>query len=139
MPLNYWCFEYIYDRIFDLTSPSSILMSWGAEFTTISNVSLSSIFICESRRLFFATIPGILTRFVSMPNFCISVCQWLRTEDDKIKLGDFNRAEIMMYNVEKGKYCKYVNGECYGNVSRAPLPASKAQPNYMFLIVVLII
>ncbi len=49
----------------------------------------------------------------------VQLCQWLRTRDGRLKLGDFNRAEIMQYNTEKNKYCKYWNGDCYGNY-RAP-------------------
>eukprot|EP00980_Cylindrotheca_fusiformis_P012565 scaffold3084_cov144-Cylindrotheca_fusiformis.AAC.13 len=49
----------------------------------------------------------------------VQLCQWLRKKDGTLKLGDFNRAEIMDYNVEKNEYCKYVNGECFGNY-RAP-------------------
>jgi len=49
----------------------------------------------------------------------VQLCQWLRTEDGRLKLGDFNRAEVMAYNAEKKKYCRYRNGGCYGNY-RAP-------------------
>ena len=31
----------------------------------------------------------------------VQLCQWLRTEDGRLKLGDFNRAEVMAYNAEK--------------------------------------
>ena len=47
----------------------------------------------------------------------VQLCQWLRLPSGKLKLGDFNRAEIMTYNVEKQQYCKYNNGRSYGNVS----------------------
>jgi len=49
----------------------------------------------------------------------VQLCQWLRTRDGKLVLGDFNRAEIMDWNEEKGEYCKYNNGLGYGNVSAA--------------------
>jgi len=49
----------------------------------------------------------------------VQLCQWLRSRDGKIKLGDFNRAEVMDFDPEKQQYCKYNNGECYGNVSFA--------------------
>jgi len=47
----------------------------------------------------------------------VQLCQWLRTRDDRLVLGDFNRAEIMDWNEEKGEYCMYNNGYAYGNVS----------------------
>jgi hypothetical protein len=47
----------------------------------------------------------------------VQLCQWLRTRDGTIKLGDFNRAEVMNYNMEKKEYCRYSNGQAYGNVS----------------------
>lgn len=46
----------------------------------------------------------------------VQLCQWLRTKDDRLVLGDFNRAEIMSWNKTSGKYCKYNNGYAYGNV-----------------------
>lgn len=49
----------------------------------------------------------------------VQLCQWLRTRNGTLKLGDFNRAEIMDYNEEKGEYCRYNNGHSYGNY-RAP-------------------
>jgi hypothetical protein len=62
------------------------------------------------------------------PNNCLSILnpsvhgdvqlqQWLGTQEGKLKLGDFNRAEVMDYDPVRGKYCKYNNGDCYGNVS----------------------
>jgi hypothetical protein len=47
----------------------------------------------------------------------VQLCQWLRTRDGTLKLGDFNRAEVMDYNIEKKEYCRYDNGHAYGNVS----------------------
>ena len=47
----------------------------------------------------------------------VQLCQWLQTMDGTLKLGDFNRAEVMEYNDQKKEYCKYNNGDCYGNVS----------------------
>ena len=49
----------------------------------------------------------------------IQLCQWLKTRDGVLKLGDFNRAEIMFYDEENERYCKYNNGKGYGNY-RAP-------------------
>jgi hypothetical protein len=46
----------------------------------------------------------------------IQLCQWLRTREGKLKLGDFNRAVIRLWNVEKQEYCKHNNGLGYGNV-----------------------
>eukprot|EP00538_Stauroneis_constricta_P012966 CAMPEP_0119572508 /NCGR_PEP_ID=MMETSP1352-20130426/44656_1 /TAXON_ID=265584 /ORGANISM="Stauroneis constricta, Strain CCMP1120" /LENGTH=600 /DNA_ID=CAMNT_0007622193 /DNA_START=27 /DNA_END=1829 /DNA_ORIENTATION=+ len=45
----------------------------------------------------------------------VQLCQWLRLENGKLKLGDFNRAEIPAYNATSGQYCKYQNGEVFGN------------------------
>lgn len=47
----------------------------------------------------------------------IQLCQWLRTANGALKLGDFNRAQIMKYNTTSGKYCKYRNALGFGNVS----------------------
>ena len=49
----------------------------------------------------------------------VQLCQWLRTKNGRIKLGDFNRAEIMDYDPMKKQYCKYNNGHGHGNY-RAP-------------------
>jgi hypothetical protein len=49
----------------------------------------------------------------------IQLCQWLRLPDGTMKLGDFNRATIMEYDVINDKYCKFNNGEAFGNY-RAP-------------------
>ena len=38
-------------------------------------------------------------------------------EDGTVKLGDFNRAEFMLYDEENGEYCKYRNGPGNGDVS----------------------
>lgn len=47
----------------------------------------------------------------------VQLCQWLKTADGRLKLGDFNRAWPMEYNEKKEKYCKYENGGVAGNVS----------------------
>jgi hypothetical protein len=47
----------------------------------------------------------------------VQLCQWLYTRDGKLKLNDFNRAEIRMYDSETGKYCPHQNGHGMGNVS----------------------
>ena len=39
----------------------------------------------------------------------------LQTRDGTYKLGDFNRAEMPLFNPDKGEYCKYNNGPGYGN------------------------
>jgi len=49
----------------------------------------------------------------------IRIYQWLITEDNNLKLNDFNRAEIMLYDEEHGRYCKYRNGPCNGS-NRSP-------------------
>lgn len=45
----------------------------------------------------------------------IQLCQWLRNDQGKLKLGDFNRARILGWNDAKQDYCKYENGRSYGN------------------------
>ena len=45
----------------------------------------------------------------------IQLCQWLRTKDGTLKLGDFNRAEVMLWDEKEQKYCTYNNGKGYGN------------------------
>jgi serine/threonine protein kinase len=47
----------------------------------------------------------------------VQLCQWLKKKDGAVVLGDFNRAEIPEFNQEKGKYCKYRNGQGFGSVS----------------------
>ena len=47
----------------------------------------------------------------------IQLCQWLRNDQGKLKLGDFNRARVLAWNDEKQEYCTYSTGKCYGNVS----------------------
>jgi len=54
----------------------------------------------------------------------VQICQWLRTADGHLKLGDFNRATIMQVDVLNSKkeeeyYCKFNNGEAFANY-RAP-------------------
>ena len=45
----------------------------------------------------------------------IQICQWLRNEEGALKLGDFNRAEIPLFDPVKEEYCAYNNGYAYGN------------------------
>mmetsp|Transcript_60308 Transcript_60308/g.72499 ORF Transcript_60308/g.72499 Transcript_60308/m.72499 type:complete len:331 (-) Transcript_60308:20-1012(-) len=45
----------------------------------------------------------------------IQLCQFLRNKAGVMKLNDFNRAEIMLFDEEKGEYCRYKNGAAYGN------------------------
>jgi hypothetical protein len=64
--------------------------------------------------------PPVLTHFIVFfsersVHDDVQICQWLRKDDSKLKLGDFNRAEIMEYNSEEQKYCKYQNGQGWGN------------------------
>ena len=49
----------------------------------------------------------------------VQPCQWLRTPDGHLKLGDFNRATIMQWDVVNGEYCKFNNGAAFANY-RAP-------------------
>ena len=47
----------------------------------------------------------------------IQLCQFLRSKDGTLKLNDFNRAELMLWDENNQEYCKYNNGLAYGNVS----------------------
>jgi hypothetical protein len=47
----------------------------------------------------------------------IQLQQWLRAADGTLQLGDFNRATILDWNDNENRYCKYSNGEAFGNVS----------------------
>ncbi|CAB9518281.1 Probable serine/threonine-protein kinase [Seminavis robusta] len=51
----------------------------------------------------------------------IQLCQYLWTEEEGIgvKLNDFNRAEIMLWDEQAQQYCKYKNGRGHGDW-RAP-------------------
>ncbi|KAL9182905.1 hypothetical protein ACHAXT_004184 [Thalassiosira profunda] len=49
----------------------------------------------------------------------VQMCQWLRLPDGTLKLGDFNRATIMQWDLLKGEYCKFNNGNAFANY-RAP-------------------
>ncbi len=49
----------------------------------------------------------------------VQMCQWLRVPDGRLKLGDFNRATIMQWDLLKGEYCKFNNGPAMANY-RAP-------------------
>jgi hypothetical protein len=46
----------------------------------------------------------------------IQLQQWLRARDGSLKLGDFNRAAILDWNVKEQRYCKFNNGAAFGNV-----------------------
>ena len=50
----------------------------------------------------------------------IQLCQWLRNDDGKLKLGDFNRARVLAWNDAEQDYCTYDNGRGYGNVRILP-------------------
>lgn len=49
----------------------------------------------------------------------IQPCQFLRNRSGHMKLNDFNRAEVMLFDLKHNEYCKYNNGGVYGN-ARAP-------------------
>ena len=49
----------------------------------------------------------------------IQLSQFLFDEKGRIKLNDFNRAEVMLYNEEDQEWCRYRNGPGSGNL-RAP-------------------
>lgn len=47
----------------------------------------------------------------------IKLDQWLVNKDGTIKLNDFNRAQIMLYDVNNDEYCRYQKGTGRGDVS----------------------
>jgi len=47
----------------------------------------------------------------------IQLTQYLLTPDGHLKLNDFNRAEIMLWNEKDQEYCKYKNHPGHGDVS----------------------
>jgi len=49
----------------------------------------------------------------------IQLAQFLFAADGRLKLNDFNRAEVMLFDEEDGSYCKYQNGKGAGDY-RAP-------------------
>jgi hypothetical protein len=49
----------------------------------------------------------------------IQLVQYLFSGENKIKLNDFNRGELMLYDEQKGAYCRYRNGPGGGDW-RAP-------------------
>ncbi len=75
------------------------MSSFSKAFSTSTSLSLS----------FLSTLPSV--------HDDVQLCQWLRTRDGRLKLGDFNRAEIMDYDENKKKYCRYENGGVFGTVS----------------------
>jgi serine/threonine protein kinase len=56
--------------------------------------------------------------------------QFLFSEDwQMLKLSDFNRAEIMLWDEEHNEYCRYRNGFAPGNVSSTPgIPVLRGNP-----------
>jgi hypothetical protein len=47
----------------------------------------------------------------------IQMSQFLFTSDMRLKLNDFNRAEMMTFDVDANEYCKYTNNPGHGDVS----------------------
>ncbi len=45
----------------------------------------------------------------------IQLCQYLFNRDGQLKLNDFNRAELMLWDTEKQEYCRFRSGLVYGN------------------------
>jgi serine/threonine protein kinase len=45
----------------------------------------------------------------------IQLCQYLFNRDGQLKLNDFNRAELMLWDTEKQEYCRFKSGLVYGN------------------------
>ena len=58
----------------------------------------------------------------------VQLCQWLEAWNGRLKLGDFNRAEIMEWNEKNKSYCKYSNGHSGGNVSTVQLTWLSSKP-----------
>jgi hypothetical protein len=65
----------------------------------------------------------------------IQLQQWLRTHNDTLKLGDFNRAMILNWNAKENRYCKYSSGTVFGNVRLEDLVDGRCmgQTNRLFL------
>jgi len=49
----------------------------------------------------------------------VQLCQYLYSKDNKLTLNDFNRAEIMLWDEDENKYCKYRSGRGHGTL-RSP-------------------
>jgi len=47
----------------------------------------------------------------------IQLSQFLLAENGMLKLNDFNRAEIMLFNEKDKEYCRYRNNPGHGDVS----------------------
>mmetsp|Transcript_2119 Transcript_2119/g.3365 ORF Transcript_2119/g.3365 Transcript_2119/m.3365 type:complete len:571 (-) Transcript_2119:209-1921(-) len=45
----------------------------------------------------------------------VQLCQWLWDKNGKLRLGDFNRAELSLWSEKDQKYCKHYNGMGWGN------------------------
>ncbi len=50
-----------------------------------------------------------------VPRYCsvhddVQVAQWLKTPDQRLKFGDFNRAMILKYDSKGEEYCQYSTG-----------------------------
>lgn len=45
----------------------------------------------------------------------IQLAQFLYDKQNKLKLNDFNRAEIMLWDEQNQEYCRYHNGKVFGN------------------------
>jgi serine/threonine protein kinase len=45
----------------------------------------------------------------------IQLCQYLINIDGQLKLNDFNRAEVMLWDTKNQGYCRFRNGNVYGN------------------------
>lgn len=54
----------------------------------------------------------------------IQLSQFLLSADGTLKLNDFNRAEIMLYNEKDKEYCRYRNNPGHGDVSESQLAVS---------------
>jgi hypothetical protein len=51
----------------------------------------------------------------------VQLAQWLRNNDGRIKLGDFNRAKFLTYDAKKEQYCRYDYGGRAWRVSKGML------------------
>jgi serine/threonine protein kinase len=71
-----------------------------------------SLQMAESVLLLHAFLGGVIV------HDDIQLSQFLISETGELKLNDFNRAEIMLWNEEDQEYCKYRNYPGWGDVSR---------------------
>jgi hypothetical protein len=90
----------------------------------VHQVSISSLFLqivygVRSHVSTYQTVKALITFIQYVHPFLqdVQMSQFLLNEDKtKVKLNDFNRAEFMLWDEEKGQYCAYSPGTAHGNV-----------------------